>query len=196
MTKNRSGPRSRLASLLAAFGLAALFAGALVACLATPDDAPPDDDPPELGDVEQESIFAPCNETIGCRTNPGDVERACEEAYGSTSGKPYNLFCDCAPGSNCTNSDCFSNCFRNDCRCGVTDGRAGGCDDVPMIEPDPEWHSCTCARTDTGIHNYWCCQAQWGGDSGHTVDGWSCGDYCGDGGDVTTPPCTSIPPES
>ena len=98
---------------------------------------------PPVEQVASPSIFSPCNDTIGCRTDPREVEANCESAYGSTSGKPYRLLCDCAPGSNCTNSDCFSNCFRNDCACGQADGRVGGCNGVPPIEPDPEWHSCT-----------------------------------------------------
>jgi len=135
---------------------------------------------------------SPCNQTIQCVTNPADVENQCERAYGATSGKPYGLFCDCAPASNCSNSDCYSDCFRNGCLCGISDGRPNACNGVPLPPPNPDWGTCTCNVVPTfPNHRYWCCTNS---PQGHTTDGWSCEDYCGAGNDVTTPPCSSAPP--
>ena len=131
-----------------------------------------------------QSPLAPCD-SGGCGMDPKMAEQTCDTKWGPKSNKPYKIPCSCGDDDNCTNSDCWSNCFRNQCRCGTSKGTPNGCDGVPPTPPDPMWGICTCMVH--GIHNYWCCPGA-GGPPNHTYDGWSCDDYCGPGGE--NPPKT------
>jgi len=166
-----------------------VLAGALSACSPEPDL--------ELGESQRASWLAACDAQLTCWTNPNDVERDCEARYGSTSGKTYSVMSDCAPNSATSNSDCFSNCFRNACICGQYDGRSNGCQNMMPMAPDPAWGVCRCSMT-WDQHNFWCCEAA---PTNHTTDGWSCLDYCGAGNDLSIPTpadcrycCSSVPP--
>jgi hypothetical protein len=133
-----------------------------------------------IGTVSQESIFATCDD-IHC-ANANACAQQCEDLYGASSGKPYRLDAGFEGPPACqagTNSDCYSICFRNCCRCGSTGAGNADCQGQPQHEGPA---NCHCARSTGGIHNFWCCT----GDT-TTFDGWSCADRCGAGGDVTTP---------
>ncbi len=126
------------------------------------------------------SIFAECPGDQGAGVDVNVAAQTCEQEYGATNirGKTYQIPCDCAPDSGCSNSDCYSNCFLAMLRCGQPDGRyfGLGCDGVDPLPPDPDYGTCSCAREGfLAIHNYWCCT----NDPGQTIQGWSNGNYCG-----------------
>ena len=159
-----------VSSTAAAFTLAGLFSG----CFQTePAPAPPLIEEPEsqpahwLHRAECDNIECP---------NPDAAAAECSNIWGTSSNKTYNIFSLCNPNGNTTNSDCYSDCFRNYCQCGSTAGTPNACPGVPApVEPNCECHVAPGAVG----HRYWCC-----GTESDTIHGWSDEDYChgGSGG--------------
>jgi len=79
----------------------------------------------EVGSTEQASILAICT-TISC-ADPNAASQECESQWGSTNdaGRTYQIPCACDGTSNCTNSDCWSNCFYRACTGAGTSGAYG-----------------------------------------------------------------------
>lgn len=102
--------------------------------------------------------------------DPDGAAATCEAIWGASSGKQYSIFSKCKANENTTNSDCFSDCFRNLCQCGSTAGTPGACGDWPT----PAQPNCHCfAGAPPIAHRFWCC-----GDATTTIDGWSDVDHC------------------
>jgi hypothetical protein len=163
----------------------ALVLGSAVGCVTEPDTATV-----ATEDTQETWWNRAICDTVRCE-DPAAAAAACEAEWGenNTAGRTYNIFASCT--GSWTNSDCYSDCFRNYCQCGSTAGTPGACTEV---ESDEEWPECSCGHStgsdsseddksgssesssSGGIveHRYWCCSDRCG-----TIHGWSDTDYCG-----------------
>lgn len=162
-------PRSRMTTIVPGF-----MAALLLFATACSSELPKTD--AGVSSTSQEVWYdrATCD-NITCGHVDEAIE-ACNEEWGEESGKDYNLLASCEGDE--TNSDCWSDCFRNFCQCGSTSGLPDQCDPEDV---DQEGVSCECRPPETldpdagdpVSHRYWCCDNYEG-----TQHGWSDTDHC------------------
>ncbi len=192
-TMKQTNTTSSIISLRSYFGVGLIMTGLLAGGCLSGEKLEPSE---EVGSVESAHWLsrAVCD-SIAC-PNPDASAAECSNVWSGSSNKTYSVWSLCDRDGTTTNSDCYSDCFRNHCQCDSLAGKPNACpgdagadagagagkaavetvDTNLSVTRSVGGYECVCGVADGAVgHRYWCC-----GTESDTIQAYSDEDHCDD----------------